>query len=296
VPPPTFGDTWTYDGVAWTQRAVVGPPPRRGHAMAFDALRQVVVMFGGVGGSSTMLDDTWEWDGISWTQRVTPQAPQPRTLHAMGFDLARAVVVLHGGGDGATTFSDTWTWNGTAWAALATSAAPSPRLGAVLVFDPVRQLPFLVGGFECNAAATCFDRLDSHWLVQPFVAPQTADVGSGCSATVAPRLATSTPYLGNSDFAYEVLGTAPNAPCFVGFASALQAQPLGPCTLYLQGGAFALLGAVANGFGVARVPLALPQQPALAGFDLVAQAIVLAQPGALLGFDLTAARTIRLGH
>jgi len=110
-----------------------------------------------------------------------------------------------------------------------------------------------------------------------------------------PRLRSQSPYLGHRDFALDVTDVAAGAVCAVGFATALQPQALGPCTLWLQGGPAVLLFAAANAYGHARVPLPLPLLPALAGVTLVAQGAVLATPGAFAGIDLTAARTLRLG-
>src|SRR5262245_19460665 len=75
-----LGETWEWDGVAWTQRATL-PVPRYDHAMAYDAARRRVLVVGGDHRSSIALADTWEWDGTSWRQRVTSSAPAARTGH-----------------------------------------------------------------------------------------------------------------------------------------------------------------------------------------------------------------------
>jgi len=41
-----LGDTWTWDGIAWTQLHIAGPPARNGHAMA--TLGDKVVMYGAI--------------------------------------------------------------------------------------------------------------------------------------------------------------------------------------------------------------------------------------------------------
>jgi hypothetical protein len=41
------GETWEWNGTAWTWRAVSGPAPRDGHAVVYDAARGVTVLFGG---------------------------------------------------------------------------------------------------------------------------------------------------------------------------------------------------------------------------------------------------------
>ncbi|MSQ42193.1 MAG: hypothetical protein EXR65_04065 [Dehalococcoidia bacterium] len=66
---PRFTDTWEWDGTTWKQRTPsTAPPARNAPAMAYDAARAVMVLFGG-GGTGRQLGDTWEWDGTNWTQR-----------------------------------------------------------------------------------------------------------------------------------------------------------------------------------------------------------------------------------
>jgi Kelch motif len=61
-------ETWTWGGVEWVRRAPTSrPSPRALHAMAYDAGRHTVVLFGG-GDAATPRADTWEWDGEHWKQ------------------------------------------------------------------------------------------------------------------------------------------------------------------------------------------------------------------------------------
>jgi hypothetical protein len=61
------GRTFSWNGAAWGQTATTGPSaPRFGSAMAYDAHRNRVVLFGGFTGAS-YLSDTWEWDGGQWS-------------------------------------------------------------------------------------------------------------------------------------------------------------------------------------------------------------------------------------
>jgi hypothetical protein len=108
--PAHFGDTWEWDGATWTERVVPGPGPRWLHAMAYDPVRQRVVLHGGRHPFGQQLMDLWEWDGTSWTARGTlgdpapgPTGdplgqPKPRESHGLVFDRARNALVLHGGG------------------------------------------------------------------------------------------------------------------------------------------------------------------------------------------------------
>jgi len=113
------GDTWVWDGSAWTQVADTGPDPRYFHGMVYDDSRQRVVLFGGFGsaapGAPTYLGDTWEWDGTEWTQ-IADTGPSERYMPAMAFDRSRECQVLFGGLFQATWFNDTWEWDdGTGW-------------------------------------------------------------------------------------------------------------------------------------------------------------------------------------
>lgn len=61
-----------WDGEGWRQAAAAGPPPRSGHAMAYDAGRRRVVLYGGGsfdGRTVTRHEDLWEWDGARWAGR-----------------------------------------------------------------------------------------------------------------------------------------------------------------------------------------------------------------------------------
>lgn len=85
-------DTLAWNGQDWTVLANSGPSPRTGHAMAFDSVRGVTVLFGGYGengsGTDVCLGDTWEWDGNSWAFHAT-SGPSPRSGHRLAYDVGR---------------------------------------------------------------------------------------------------------------------------------------------------------------------------------------------------------------
>ena len=113
------------------------------HAMAYDARRQRVVMYGGAPPSGPRGSDTWEWDGSKWERIATPTNPGPRSHHRMAYDAARGVIVLFGGGD--TTATDTWTYDGRDWRRHAV-AGPAPRWSAAMAYDAARRRVVLFGG------------------------------------------------------------------------------------------------------------------------------------------------------
>jgi hypothetical protein len=106
-----FGDTWTWDGATWRRLEASGPPPRHGHAMAYDERRGCVVLFGG--SARRILGDTWELAGDRWALRST-SGPSPRTGAHLGYDPLPGAVLLRGG-SAVASFDEVWSWDGRAW-------------------------------------------------------------------------------------------------------------------------------------------------------------------------------------
>jgi hypothetical protein len=108
-------ETWVLGETDWAQRTpAISPPARSGAQMAYDPVRRVVVLFGGVnyaaGGINAVLDDTWLWDGTAWTRANCPVANPPgRAYGTMVFDEARQEMVMHDGfASGILVLHDTW--------------------------------------------------------------------------------------------------------------------------------------------------------------------------------------------
>lgn len=138
-------DTWEWDGTSWARRAVPGPGGRGRHAMAYDAARQRIVLFGG-DRDHAFLGDTWEWDGSSWSLRSNT-GPSPRAGAAMGYDRARQRVVLFGGSAADGVKNDVWEWDGSGWGRRTLLAPlPVPRSDARLAWDDARRALVLYGG------------------------------------------------------------------------------------------------------------------------------------------------------
>lgn len=146
-------DTWEWDGSLWAQKATTGPRPsnRARHAMAYDAARGRVVLFGGSDGGAS-LQDTWEWDGISWID-VSPAAassPSSRQAHALAYDDARGRVVLFGGlAEFSQLLNDLWEWDGQAWLERTPSSPRPPgRISPVMAYDSRRSRLIVHGGLD----------------------------------------------------------------------------------------------------------------------------------------------------
>ncbi|MEO6419359.1 MAG: hypothetical protein ABIP39_08145 [Polyangiaceae bacterium] len=108
--PALLKDTWEWNGAAWKEKTVSGPPTRYEHQLA--ALGKKIVLFGGEVGSQE-LGDTWEWDGATWTEKKIP-GPPPRSRHVMT-SLGSKIVLYDGMGAGSGQLDDTWEYDGTAW-------------------------------------------------------------------------------------------------------------------------------------------------------------------------------------
>ncbi len=126
-----FNDTWEWDGTTWRQHfPPESPPPRSSFAMAYDAHRDRVVLFGGRNGDDDFRD-TWEWDGAAWLERQPAWSPQARCCHSMVYDEQRQKVLLYGGYYGDAMFlTDAWEWDGETWHLIDLGEATGPTISA----------------------------------------------------------------------------------------------------------------------------------------------------------------------
>lgn len=142
-----LGDTWEWNGDLWRKVTSEGPSPRKWAAMANDAKRNRIILFGGreeVERTGLQQGDTWEWDGKAW-RILTSSGPSNRDHHRMVYDCVRDRVILFGGWDGTVVLGDTWEWDGTEWERVALDG-PSPRAAHGMAYDETRQAVVLFGG------------------------------------------------------------------------------------------------------------------------------------------------------
>jgi cysteine-rich repeat protein len=137
----TSNETWELDEDGWIQlRVAVSPPPRTGHALAYDGSQ--IVLFGG-GDTNQTFGDTWTLQGVAWTLVSTPTAPGPRVNHAMAY-LPGTGVVLFGGDNKGQPLGDTWVFAQGAWTMVA--SGPPARSQHTLTHDPIRGVLVLTAG------------------------------------------------------------------------------------------------------------------------------------------------------
>jgi hypothetical protein len=152
APWPT--DTWRLDDGRWRRVATDGPAPRARTAMAYDARRGEVVLFGGVGApshadqSQPFFADTWIWNGRAW-RKAAVAGPPGRYAHAMAFDERAGAVLLYSGAAAHkdAPLTDMWQWNGERWTKIDLSGpTPGFRYQPVMVYDRARARTVLYGG------------------------------------------------------------------------------------------------------------------------------------------------------
>ncbi|MBK8975418.1 MAG: PQQ-binding-like beta-propeller repeat protein [Planctomycetes bacterium] len=164
--PLLFGDTWQFDGSAWTPHAVVGPSARRDHALAHDWATPTAptVLFGGDDGTA-LCGDTWEWTGAAWLQRATT-GPTPRRGSAMAFDELATPgrrVLLFGGEDASGPCGDTWTWDtGTGQWTFRLGGSPA-RWGHAMATDAGGYVVMFGGHDGTSYLADTWQWRGTHW-------------------------------------------------------------------------------------------------------------------------------------
>lgn len=132
--------------VAWTRPHLL--ENRADHALAHDASRDRIVLFGGYS-ADRALADTWEWDGSAWRLRAPATSPPARGEHGLVYDTARGRVLLFGGRDNQRNWlADTWEWDGNDWRLLAPATSPSARGACALTYDAARGRVVLFGGSD----------------------------------------------------------------------------------------------------------------------------------------------------
>lgn len=169
-------ETWEWDGEGWVQVGDTGPRAIEGAGIAFDALRNVVVLF--TKDLVTAVQETWEWDGEAWTQVEDTGPVTSNYYFEMTYDSARQITVLEGGAvngvSGRPAPVGTWTWDGTAWTQVA-DVGPSQRVLAALANDASRERVVFFGGVSFDATTITFER--DTWEWDGNVWEQTANMG-----------------------------------------------------------------------------------------------------------------------
>lgn len=152
------------------------PTGRTAPAMAYDPVRQEVVLFGGHN-SGVAQGDTWVWRGGDWIRRTPAASPPTRWSARMVWDTARNEMILFGGTRDTGRLNDTWAWNGTNWTQRTPTSSPSARDSHAMAYDAARQRVVVFGGNGGGAETWLWD--GTNWTQ---VNPATRPGASGSSA------------------------------------------------------------------------------------------------------------------
>jgi hypothetical protein len=106
------GETWTFDGTAWTQKETLTNTTGGVDftSMTYDPAYGQVMTYGGfdVSNGNAVLTNPWSWNGSAWQQVTLSPAPSARVLGASTYDPATGQLVLFGGVGSSTWLGDTW--------------------------------------------------------------------------------------------------------------------------------------------------------------------------------------------
>ena len=171
-----LADTWTWDGLGWTQRSPSrSPGPRRAVAAAWDHVRGLVVLFGGYDAAGLALDELWSWDGNDWTLAapVPGTGPTARAAATLAGGPGDGRLVLFGGVDAlGVVLAETWSWDGAAWTRRTPTSSPSPRFGARAAPDLLRRRALLYGGHAAGGGgAETWEWDGSVWRLRQLASP-----------------------------------------------------------------------------------------------------------------------------
>jgi Galactose oxidase, central domain len=155
-----LGDTWNFSAGEWTELSPASPPPARDNSgLAYSAIDEEVVLFGGISATGAVLSDTWTFAEGAWTKISTAFHPTKRNEFAVADGTASTDVLLFGGVSSTATYlNDNWTFHGSVWA-HPVPRAPAARSGAAIAYDEKDGYVLLFGGTDTATGVT----LDDTW-------------------------------------------------------------------------------------------------------------------------------------
>jgi hypothetical protein len=297
----TWGDTWAWNGSDWQAlQPQHSPSPRYGAMMVEDPAGGVM-LFGGTD-LQNWFGDQWHWDGTDWQSVTPPNMPPARAHMQAGYSPTQAVAVMFAGyTTSATYFDETWLWNGTTWSHPATTVVPgasalaavNPANGRVLMVTQNTTYEWTGSDWSTllnlghSQPYSPFPRLATHFgrgqllVCQPPVMrlltnlrADTEPFGSSCSFGPAPALAAIDEPAPDTGFAVELTARSPGAPSFLVVGLAAQNTPLGNGCRSLVAMQLAVNFALADGSGIARYPIPIPNAPDLRGVRFTTQGAV----------------------
>ena len=144
-------EMWLWDGASWTKKTpATGPTGRYAHAMTFDPLRKVAVLFGGITFGGNAVGETWEWNNTQWFPRPTATTPNVRSDHRMAYDTKGKRTLMFGGFVAGQYSRELWAYDGSNWTQLPDDSSVPRRGKFGMAYDENRQVLVVFGGETSN--------------------------------------------------------------------------------------------------------------------------------------------------
>lgn len=174
-----LNDTWEYKDEQWERIGTSkAPSPRAEMSMAYDARREVIVLFGGYtieNEEYVKLADTWEFRDNTWSKK-TVEGPSARHGAPMIYDHERETILLFGGSTVDKQYGEhageTWTWNGDSWTQVLADHQPEGIFNSTMAYDAEGNF-IRFGGWDGRSRVDLTYTLSSSgWeLLQPLNQP-----------------------------------------------------------------------------------------------------------------------------
>lgn len=329
-----LGETWLWDGTNWTQQTTVPSPTNRAYpAMAPDPSGGLL-LFGGIG--LAVNQDQWHWDGLTWTQVVQPVMPGALSPVEAGYDPLRNKTLLFGLGSTQQAEMWEWDGLAWTQIPVPANIAVypyglcfDPATGRMLLDGSLERWEYdaaaaagqqwtkhvvngAVGSFWRSIASApslggifSYPMSNQYLYVQaPALAlfttsPAKAErYGSGCSLAAVPTLSAR----GRLGPAYPTASLhyasyLPNAVSFVAVGLSAVQVPLNSGCELLVGSQVAGFTLVTDSNGEAQLPVPVPANNSLVGFEFVAQGASLDPVnGPFVGISLSDGLLIGVGN
>lgn len=183
-------DTWEYASGVWTQVATATTPGERmGAKMAYDPVRQRLVLVGGLDGAFAVTSDTWEYNGVDWLRTPTSADVSARFEHSLAYDASIGGLVTFGGTSGTfQPIGDTWALDATLAARRTTRGVGCAAASGAIPLVVRPGLPRLGAGFDfavANATPGSVGVLIVGTVALPAPVDLTSVGAPGCSLYVA---------------------------------------------------------------------------------------------------------------
>lgn len=156
-----LGDMWVYEDGDWRELTPsTAPSARNLSAMAFDPLRDRIILYGGSELNATkdgavLKYDTWEFDGTNWTQVNNDQVKVGNPM--LAYDSARDQMILVGSDTEAKPHMYRYDPTAKTWIEITPEKMPACANDAAMVYQSHNRTLLLSGGV-CAASDSFTDK------------------------------------------------------------------------------------------------------------------------------------------